>query len=956
MGPIDVDALQVLRGHESGVLSLSWCAQDPDLLLSSGMDNRTICWNPQTGQAYGEFPVVTNWTFETRWYPHNPNFFATASFDGKISVQTIQNTGTETAKAIVDENLALDGEDFFAKAQTQPQVSSFSLSKPPRWLQRPCSVSFGFGGRVVSVGLVEKGKRTSKVQITPFEVDETVAQDTENFEKALKDGDLRRICEKRATSSGSDEEKADWKVIKALISDSPRTGLINYLGFNDQTAEEAADPLAKPGLNNEGAKPAKEQNGEQQEEKPKSGGGPPSAAAKKHKRLQSMFDTNAETDNFLSDLTSSKDTRTNNPFEIITGSQSDVDKNITRALLLGEFEKALNLALGEDRMSDAFMIAICGGPKCIEKAQEAYLSKQSEGPTYMRLLSSIAEKNLWDIVHNADLSNWKEIVAAICTYADDKEFADLCDALGDRLEDRIRSTGDKSSRKDASFCYLAGCRLEKVVGIWIEELAEDEKKGVEMATDNSLFAIHVHALQALIEKVTVFRHVTNFDDTERTKDSDWKLSALYDKYIEYADVAASHGRLQIAQEYLDLVPEKHPEAEVARNRIKYATRQPAPAVATSHQNVQAAAAKAAPAARQPYRSQQPSFSSTNGPGPTVQNPYAPPKVAAATATSPTAAGSVYSPPPPAVTSRYAPSTASTVPPPTNPYAPRTVASPVAPPANPYASIASNAYTRSPYQPSEPPAAAAPSTAFGAAAVPPPPRASAQSPAGPPAATYTTATNLPAWNDLPEGFAKPPMARRAMPAAAAAAAPVTSPFRTQSPVAGVPPPPTTAAAQRMPSVPPPPKGAAPPPRVASPTTSSRPTSVSSVPPSTNPYAQLPQPSPATSTVGMGIPPPPPVANRYAPSPVSTSQAVSASPSLQSRAPLFPPPPPASATSAYAPHYNQHPAGVTPSPPPPRRPSLPTPQVSRPGTAQSHHQAVSSAPAPQKYRRCPPFINE
>ncbi|OAX82810.1 protein transporter SEC31 [Emergomyces africanus] len=45
---------RVLKGHESGVLSLSWCAQDPDLLLSCGKDNRTICWNPQTGVQYGE--------------------------------------------------------------------------------------------------------------------------------------------------------------------------------------------------------------------------------------------------------------------------------------------------------------------------------------------------------------------------------------------------------------------------------------------------------------------------------------------------------------------------------------------------------------------------------------------------------------------------------------------------------------------------------------------------------------------------------------------------------------------------------------------------------------------------------------------------------------------------------------------------------------------------------------
>ena len=877
------------------------------------MDNRTICWNPQTGHAYGEFPVVTNWTFQTRWYPRNPNFFATASFDGKVSVQTIQNTSTETAKAIADENQALDGEDFFAKAQSQPQVSSFSLSKAPRWLQRPCGASFGFGGRVVSIGWNAK-ERASKIRITPFEVDQTVAQDTENFENALKEGDFRSICEKRATSTGSDEEKADWKVIKALISENPRKGLIDYLGFHDQAAGEAADGLAKLNLDKEDKPKEGASEGGEHLEKPKS-------SAKKHKRLQSMFDTGAEDDSFLSDLTSSKDTIANDPFHIFSGDETEADKKITKALLLGEFEKALDVALEENRMSDAFMIAISGGPKCVKKAQESYLSKKAEGPNYIRLLSSISGKNLWDIVHNVDLSNWKEAVATLCTFADDKDFADLCNALGDRLEEHIRNSGDKGTRKNASFCYLAGSRLEKVVGIWIEELAESEKKGIELAEDNSIFSIHVHALQALIEKVTVFRYVTGFEDTERTKEADWKLSALYDKYIEYADVAASHGRLEIAQKYLDLVPEKHPEAEVARNRVKFATGQvtpsrPKPTVTTT---------KTAPAARHAYRPHQQQSISLNGPGPAVQNPYTPSPAAVSSQ-----AGNAYAPPVPSpIVNPYAPETASVAQPP-NPYAPRT-----APPANPYASIASTGYARSPYQPVQPMAAAAPPGVVPpptqGSAVPPPPRASSQSPA-PAATSYANATNLPSWNDLPEGFTKPPpMARRGTPSTVAA--PISSPFRNQSPVAGTPPPPPVG--QRGPSVAPPPKGTAPPSRISSPL-NSRQASISGIPPHANPYSQFTHPPPVVP--GTGMVPPPPSANRYAPSPAPQTP----SPSLQTRAPI--PPPPQATASAYAPHYTQH----APSSPPTARPSLPTPQGSRPGTAQSQRQAPL-APPPQKYRK-------
>lgn len=917
---------RTLKGHESGVLSLAWCAQDPDLLLSSGKDNRNICWNPQSGTAYGEFPVVTNWTFQTRWNPHNPNFFATASFDGRISVQTLQNTKTDNAQAIADQNQALDGEDFFAKAQTQPQVSKFSLPKPPRWLERPCGASFGFGGRVVSFGVGEKGSRASKIKITPFEIDASVGNATESFETALKEGDIRSICEARAASAPSEEEKADWKVIQTLLSDNPRKDLVEYLGFQDNV-EKTTDSLSKLSVEK---KDEEETNGVAEKEKSKS-------AAKKHKRLQSMFDATPDSDNFLSELAASKGAQTNNPFHIFNGSENEADRKITRALLMGEFEKALDVALQEDRMSDAFMIAICGGQKCIEKAQEYYFSKQAGGPNYMRLLASIVGKNLWDVVHNADLSNWKEVMAALCTFADEKEFPDLCDALGDRLEDQVRSADDKSTRKDASFCFLAGSKLEKVVAIWVEELRENEQKGVDADEDNSTFSIHVRALQGLIEKVTIFRQVTKFQDTERTKDSDWRLNTLYEKYIEYADVVASHGRLQIAQKYLDLVPEKHPEAEVARNRIQLAMRQ-APQKTQAATTARTGGFKPLPQQPSTYQPQQNFMPQAPAPAVGGQNPYAPST--------------------PAVAAQA----------PVNPYT-SPIASPPQPP-NPYASIPSGgayAPTGAGYQPTQGmrPAAYAPPSQFGGqsagSGVPPPPRAGTQSPANT-VSTYTTATNLPAWNDLPEGFAKPPTPRRSTPAAAAR---ISSPFPNQSPPAAQGPPPV--GAQRPPSVPPPPKGTAPPPRVTSPLASTA-ASGPSPPPPVNPYASLPQsplmasamaPPPASIPRGpspYNAPPSgPPPSNRYAPSPAAQVT----SPQMQSRGPVAPPPP--AAASPYAPlqasqpppanpYAPSSPAAVQPPPmaqaaPPP--PQGPPPQGSRPGTAQS--QRAAPPPSTPKYRK-------
>jgi protein transport protein SEC31 len=910
---------KTMRGHDSGVLSLSWCQQDSDLLLSCGKDNRTICWNPQTGQPYGDFPVVTNWTFQTRWNPRNPNLFATASFDGKLSVQSLQNTNPAAAQAS-DENLAAEGEDFFSKAQTAPQTSSFSLPKAPKWLERPISASFGFGGRIVCVRPIEPGKsRSSKVEIAKFEVDSSVGPATDSFETTLQSGDLTSLCEDRIANAKSEEEKADWKVIETLVSSNPRKKIVDYLGFSD--ADEAADGISGLHL------AADKEDGQQRQVN--------GTAGKSHKRFTSMFDSTDDGD-FLSELAATKGTRTNNPFHIYTGSESEADRRITRALMLGQFDKALDVCLQEGRMSDAFMVAICGGNACIQKAQEAYFAKQSGGPTYLRLLASVVGKNLWDVVHNADLANWKEIMATLCTFADEKEFPDLCDALGDRLEEHVQQQPE--ARKDASFCYLAGSKLEKVVAIWLQELKESEDAGATTEQTGSAFSLHARGLQNLIEKVTVFRQVTNFQDTELSKTSDWKLEPLYQKYLEYADIVAAHGQLAIAEKYLDLLPRNYPEADVARSRIRQATKKAAPAAAPT---------QSATASRQK-------------PLPAIGG-YQPPST-------------TFSPSAPQV--QAAPG-APAPPQPTNPYAPPASAQPSNPyaPPNPYASVGG-------YQPPQQMRGPAgpPPQSYGAPqpGLAPPPRAYSQSPSIPPP---SKATNMSNWNDIPEGFVKPPTPRRGTPSVPPQ--PVASPFANQPPVVSQGPPPPMAPPYSRPqkeTPPPPPKGPAPPPRVTSPlagTTQPPPQQYGSERPasrSANAYA--PQTA-TTPQIGQNMMQPPiprgpspynappsnaPPPNRYAPAPGSQTSAPA------SRPPVGPPPQASPYSSAPPPNpYAAAPAQVPPASSPytpqaasqsfspqaqppsqsqPPAPAAPPQQTSRPSTAQSDRKVSA-----RKYRESP-----
>ena len=808
------------------MLSLSWCSQDNDLLLSCGKDNKTICWNTQTGDPYGEFPVVTNWTFQTEWNPCNPGMLATASFDGKIAIHTLQSTRMDNVQS--SQAPPLDGEDFFNRARSEPQVSSFSLPRAPKWLKRPIGASFGFAGKLVTFHPREDPKpsyQLSEIRISDFEVDPEVSTMTTSFMEAIQNKDLAAICASRVSQSKADTERGDWKVIETLIARNPRKELLSYLGFEKSTANAAVGKQSSHlDVAASGASPDPGKNG---------------TLTTKNNRLSAYFEGNADGENFLADLASTKGAKTNNPFQIYADDEPETDKSITQALMLGDFDQAMELSLQEGRLSDAFMIALCGGQSSIDKVQKAYFQKQASGPKYLRLLASIVGKNLWDVVYNADLQNWKEVMATLCTYASSEDFPDLCEALGDRLEDQsAHAVGRNDRQRNASFCYLAGSKLEKVVDVWIGDMELLEREQSDNNKKVSEFAVHARALQSLIEKVTVFREATQYQDKELRGNSDWRLEPLYQKYVEYADIVASNGHLEVAETYLKLLPEKYLVGSIARNRVSEATRKaviPRPDFYAIGAN-QKTPARHLPAVTDPrtHMYSQPPKPHTHQPAPQPQLSYAP-----------------QAPPVPGAPGNQVPQQAP-------------ASRPIVPP---------------------PPS-------FGAHAQGPP-RTMNISPSVAPSRAPSTTT----WNDTPEDFFKPPTSRRGTPAAQSMPAGATS--QTQP----IPPGGLNIGIQSGSSLPrgpppvaPPPKGPAPPPRSMTPQNQqvhSQPERPPSVAANTYAPAQYPGEISHQSQVPRGKSPynappstaPRDLANRYTPT-LATQQQAPSGPNQR-------PPPPSNA---------------------------------------------------------------
>ena len=74
----------------------------------------------------------------------------------------------------------------------------------------------------------------------------------------------------------------------------------------------------------------------------------------------------------------------------------DADGLISQALLVGNFEGAVDLCLNEGRYAEAILLAISGGQELLQKTQQTYLEKQRNSISMVRLGGSdLDERRNW---------------------------------------------------------------------------------------------------------------------------------------------------------------------------------------------------------------------------------------------------------------------------------------------------------------------------------------------------------------------------------------------------------------------------------------------------------------------------------------------------------------------------------------------------------------------------------
>ncbi|CEH14651.1 wd40 repeat-like protein [Ceraceosorus bombacis] len=650
---------KILTGHDKGILGMSWCKQDSDLLLSCGKDNRTLAWNPQTAEIVGELPPSNNWSFDVQWCPRNPSLLATASFDGTVGIHSLQANNLEASINEPQTSAApppADGSDVFGLPSASDAAlggRGLTLRQAPKWLRRPASATFGFGGQLVSISNLPSatgGTQSSVVHLRDVVTEPGIVARASRLQDALEaEGGLAAFCDERSKDPTTrPDDVANWKALQTLFTTGSRDELVALLGFSKEdvaqkvgaainaykrtsvhpgkgdlpsvsfasaeteagaavdapvpstaatapsettTAPSEADDVSEAAKLSSGETAPTEQTEVSLFGDDNVGPGTPGAAAgadffnnlgagtaprsalPEHllasgSAVPSASSVAATAGSPGPSSVASEPLGAPRPtFRIYPAEEGEGERLITRALVLGDFESAVSLCLSSDRFADALLLAARGGPDLLARTQKTYFERRTTQLPYLRLFQSIVSDDLTDVVQNADLADWQEIFVVLCTFAKGEEFGNLAEQLGQRLEFQYTRSRTKALRKNAILCYLAAGKLEKVAGMWIDEMKEEEAAiragGAGATADGSAHSAHAEALQTFIEKITVFQAAVGYVDIDLTTptqpgaDSNarvYKLASLYDRFHEYVALLADQGLLEPALKYAAQTP------------------------------------------------------------------------------------------------------------------------------------------------------------------------------------------------------------------------------------------------------------------------------------------------------------------------------------------------------------------------------------------------------------------
>ena len=524
-----------MRGHEKGVLSVSWCPKDAGLLISGAKDNRHLCWSPYDGSLLAEFPSSSNWIFDVQWCVQHPSIMAACSFDGKIALQTLVPRYT-TAGQVPSSAQPYQGTDFFSTSSTV-SGPSLSIKNVPSWLRRRSGVSFAFGSKLLCFGY-----RSRRVGLHDAFSASPLLQRVDQLNSTLyRSRNYQLYCEQKASAKGRDSVL--WGILGAFFDSDPRLKVLNWLGF---THDHLSEQISRLSLN-------------------------PQVPHPRSSAEQSMDVLKAHEGGIPSIEHVSDSSLIRSSSSIYSSDESEVDHLITKAIVMGDFESAVHLCLNEDRLEDAFMLATYTNKGLVELVHNAYLD-QRKAP-FIHLLRVIRSKDITSIVEHASPYDWKDVLAMICTTAEVDRFNFYCEILARRLEEI------GNDKENVILCNICAGNVTHVLQAWLDDFNANRSQASSASfvqTSSTSCAEHHRNLLLVdfMERCELLLKVAEAMGVPPDLDS---ASGFELAKLNYAKFLAEHGRTETARmhiasisiSFLDNLMNTDPGLNIFLDRLAY---------------------------------------------------------------------------------------------------------------------------------------------------------------------------------------------------------------------------------------------------------------------------------------------------------------------------------------------------------------------------------------------------
>ncbi|XP_037887784.1 protein transport protein Sec31A isoform X1 [Glossina fuscipes] len=437
---------KTMQIHQRGVLGMSWCPSDTDLMVSCGKDNRIYCWNPNTpiieGEILSEVATTATWYSDVQWCPRNPALIACSSLDGNVSIYSLfggTQQQVQTSNKIAD---SFPGMDQFANVpipqQCTPTIYN-DLKYAPKWIKKPVGTTFGFGGKLVSFNSKNKTVTVSQVTTEPKLVERARA-----LEKSLSEAKFSDYCRQKADQMPDQSGRYLWYFIKANFERNPKEEILNLLGFNKEDIDgKFAKYVAIDAISQ------LSQDVEQITNRVS------------HLTHSPQVDQAAMFDDIIARKNNDKSDvqKPLTQFKIPIGEHPD--SLITEALLTGNIEAAVQLCVDSKRIAEALIIASTAGIDFLTKIQNHYLQEQKN--ELSQVISAVATSNWMNFINSCAIESWKEALVAVLKH-DERKAINICERLGDRLLKECSHSPECT--RSAMLCFVCAGNIDKLIDSW----------------------------------------------------------------------------------------------------------------------------------------------------------------------------------------------------------------------------------------------------------------------------------------------------------------------------------------------------------------------------------------------------------------------------------------------------------------------------------------------------------